>query len=228
MAAPLAGLDGLAKAVWDAWGAGALSDVEAGEACEMIAARRAPPAPAPRRPAGSRARSPASVERRRAWAAGGWMPPAIAARFTMGEAAAVAVIVAEVAARGACELPVGGIAGRAGVCATTVRNALRVAVRLGLVVVKERRLAYDRSLPNVITILSRELALWVRTRSRVEARGGWVQDSVAVPQPFSSPLLSSLTRTPRVLGIRGKGGEVTSRSEPSQKPQRSPWTAIRR
>lgn len=215
-AAPLAGLDGLAKGVWDAWGVGALSDDEAGEACEMIAARRStPPAPpAPRRSAGSRPRTSASVERRRAWTAGGWMPPAIAARFTMGEAAAVAAIVAEIALRGACTLHVGAIAARAGVSETTVRNGRRQAVRLGLLAMVEDRHGYDRSGPNRITILSRELALWVKTRARVEARHGWVQDRAADPQPSSFPLLSSASPLRRDKAFRGDGETGSTRAKP--------------
>lgn len=173
MAAPLTGLDALSKGVWAAYGAGALDDAEAGALCELIAVRRAVPAPgAPARRVGSRPRSSASMERRRAWTASGWLPPAVAARFTMGEAAALAVIVAEAAKAGRCGLPIGAIAGRAGVCATTVRNALREARRLGLVKVEERRLSYARSLPNLVMISGRELVLWVRTRARVEWQGG--------------------------------------------------------
>ena len=167
------GLDALSREVWRAYGSDVLTAAEASELCEAIAARRAIPAPAaaPRR-VGSRPRSSASLERRRAWTASGWLPPAVAARFTMGEAAALAVIVAEAAKAGRCGLPIGAIAGRAGVCATTVRNALREARRLGLVKVEERRLSYARSLPNLVTIAGRELALWVRTRARAERQGG--------------------------------------------------------
>ncbi len=176
MAAPLTGLDALSKGVWQAYGAGALDDAEAGSLCELIAARRTTSEAVAkidmRRRVGSRPRSSASMERRRAWTASGWLPPAVAARFTMGEAAALAVIVAEAARAGRCGLPIGAIAARAGVCATTVRNALRGARRLGLVMVEERRLSYARNLPNLVTISGRELALWVRTRARVERQGG--------------------------------------------------------
>ena len=175
MASPLTGLDALSKGVWRAYGAGVLDDAEAGSLCELIATRRvvptSPPPKIPRR-VGSRPRSSASIERRRAWTASGWMPPAMAARFTPGEQAAMAVVISEVARAGRCGLPLGAIAGRAGVCATTARNALRQACMLGLVAVEERRLSYDRSLPNLITIVGRELALWVRTRGRMDQPGG--------------------------------------------------------
>ena len=173
---PRAGLDALAKEVWRAFGVDAVSDIEASELCELIAARRviqsSPERVRQEHRTGSRPRSPASLERRRQWVAAGWLPPVLAARFTSGEAAALAVIVREIAVSGRCGLPMGGVAGRAGVCATTVRNALREARRLGLLHVEERRLSHTRSLPNLITIASRELALWVRTRSRIERQGG--------------------------------------------------------
>ncbi len=202
MAAPRSGLDALAKAVWQAYGADALSEAEASELCELVASRRViPSAPAtPRRPVGSRPRSSASMERRRAWTGSGWLPPAIAARFTMGEAAAIGVIVAEIAKHGRCELFIGAIAGRAGVCATIVRNALRQARTLGLLHVEARRVARDRNLPNVVTIISREVELWVRTRARVERQGGGCRSVL----PTTNHLSLSLARpaaTARKVGL---------------------------
>ena len=205
MAAPLTGLDALAKGVWQAYGAGALDDEETGVLCELIAARRACSeqlARAPRR-VGSRPRSPASIERRRAWTASGWLPPALAARFTMGEAAALSVIIREIATTGRCGLPIGAIAGRAGVCATTVRNALREARRLGLVRVEERRLSRARSLPNIVTIVGRELALWIRTRARVERQEGGCR-TVA---PTTNLHFHSAARPAPAARERGNRGE---------------------
>ena len=218
MAAPLTGLDALSKGVWQAYGAGALDDEETGVLCELIAARRACSeqlARAPRR-VGSRPRSSASLERRRAWTASGWLPPAVAARFTMGEAAALAVIIAEAARAGRCGLPIGAIAGRAGVCATTVRNALREARRLGLVKVEERRLSYARSLPNLVTIAGRELALWVRTRARVEPQGGGCK-IVASTTNLHSPRAARPVKTERDRGNRGESDWRTDRDVASSR-----------
>lgn len=207
MAAPLTGLDALSKGVWQAYGAGALDDDETGVLCELIAARRACSeqlARAPRR-VGSRPRTSASLERRRAWTASGWLPPAMAAHFTMGEAAALSVIIREIATTGRCGLPIGAIAGRAGVCATTVRNALREARRLGLVRVEERRVSYARSLPNLVTIIGRELALWVRTRARVERQGGGCRTVVPTTNHLS-PRPEKATPAARKKGTRGREG----------------------
>ena len=191
-AAPRHRLAELSAAVWKGFAAGVIAESEAQSLAELIEARKVVPvAPAtPRRPVGSRPRSSASLERRRAWTGSGWMPPAIAARFTMGEAAAIGVIVAEIAARGQCMLSIGAIAGRAGVCLTIVRNALRQARSLGLLHVDPRRVARDRNLPNVVTIISRELELWVRTRARVESQGGGCRSVV----PTTNHILSSPER----------------------------------
>ena len=130
------------------------------------------------------------MERRRSWTGSGLLPPAIAARFTMGEAAAIGVIVAEIAKQGRCELYIGAIAARAGVCATIVRNALRQARTLGLLHIEARRVARDRNLPNVVTIISRELELWVRTRARVERQGSGCRSVL----PTTNHILSNSTR----------------------------------
>ena len=89
----------LAATVWRAYAAGALDENEAQTLAEQIAARKAVPAkPAePRRRVGSRPRSPEAMERRRRWTGSGWLPPQLAARFTMAESAVLAVIAAEVA-----------------------------------------------------------------------------------------------------------------------------------
>jgi hypothetical protein len=131
------------------------------------------PLPAPEKPVqrrvGSRPRSSASMERRRSWAAAGRLPPALAARFTLGETAVLAVIASEVTKRGACTLAIGHIAALAGVCATTVKNALRAAHNLGLIRVEERRLTAWRNLPNLVTITSPEWLSWLRIGPK---RGG--------------------------------------------------------
>jgi hypothetical protein len=193
MASPRAGLDALAKEVWRAFGADVLSADEASELCEAIAARRVVPAPAVvTKRVGSRPRSSTSLERRRAWTASGWLPPTIASRFTMGEAAALGVVLAEIALTGRCELSHGGVGGRAGVSVSTVKRALGEARKLGLVLVEERRMSWCRNLPNVVTIVSAELRTWVATRGRGlrAAKEGGVQIGTA----SKSIILRSPTR----------------------------------
>jgi hypothetical protein len=164
MAAPRMKLAEIGAVMWKAWGAGQVSDAEAEEMSALIETRKAIPAtekPVQRR-VGSRPRSSASMERRRSWAAAGRLPPALAARFTLGESAVLAVVASEVTKRGACSLAIGHIAALAGVCATTVKNALRAAHGLGLIRIEERRLTAWRNLPNLVTITSPEWLSWLR------------------------------------------------------------------
>src|SRR5919202_750705 len=174
-AAPRVELDKVASLLWKAYAAGQVSEDQASELSEMIEARRAlPAAPKPlQRRLGSRPRSPASLERRRRWAASGALPPALAARFTLAETAALAVIAAEVLRHSACTLTIGHVAALAGVSETTVRNALRAARGLGLLTLEERRLTAWRNAPNVVRIVSREWQAWLRLRApKARALGG--------------------------------------------------------
>src|SRR3954468_3479290 len=142
-ASPRVELAKVASLLWRAYAAGQVTEAQASELSDLIESRRAlPAAPKPvQRRLGSRPRSPASMERRRRWAASGALPPALAARFTLAETAVLAVVAAEVLRHTACTLTVGHIAALAGVSETTVRNALRAARGVGLLTLEERRAA---------------------------------------------------------------------------------------
>ena len=167
-AAPRVELPRIGEAMWKAWAQGLLADDEAQALADRIEARRAlpPPERPPQRRVGSRPRSADSMERRRSWAASGRLPPALASRFTLAEQAVLAVIAAEVAKRGACELALDHLAALAGVCRSSVKNALRQAHALGLVRIVERRLTAWRNLPNRISITSPEWSTWLRMSRR--------------------------------------------------------------
>jgi hypothetical protein len=107
----------------------------------------------------------ASLERRRRLAASGPMPPTLAARFTQGELAALRIVGDEVLARGFCDLHIDAIAARAGVCRTTTQNALRMARQLGMITVQERRRRGQKSLTNIVRIISAEWQSWLRRRT---------------------------------------------------------------
>ena len=102
------------------------------------------------------------MERRRRWAASGCLPPAIAARFTLAEQSALAVIAAENRKRGDCRLTNGELADVAGVSISTARNAVRVARALGLISVTERRRTAFRNDSNVIRIADAGWRVWLR------------------------------------------------------------------
>jgi hypothetical protein len=162
--------------MWGGFGAGHLTEAEAEELSALIEARKAvaPSPAAPRRPVGSRPRSPASLERRRRWAASGHIPGNIACRFTTGEAAVLAVIALEVSKRGDCRWTVGHIAAVAGVSDTTVKRAIREAKAQGLISVEERRLSAWRNDSNVLRIVSPEWQAWGRLGRGTKGGGGQV------------------------------------------------------
>lgn len=200
-------LAGLSGVVWKAYAGGAIGEGDAQALAEAVEARRAAPAiTATRRSVGSRPRSPESVERRRRWVASGLMPPQIAARFTMGEGAVLAVLAAECSKRGRCTLTIGHIAALAGVCKTTVRNAVRQAVGLGLLKSDEWRLSAFRNAPNTVTIISAEWAAWLR----LGAPQGRVQNSGV--HAYASTKQSA-SRTKRSKGV---GGKEVAKLRPSE------------
>ena len=186
----LAQLEGCSRVVWPAWSAGRLSDAQAQALAEAIEARRrtvrgfdtvAIRAPAvaaaaqaqgrpswypPKRKGATSPDRRASLERRRLLAASGVMPPAMAARFTVGELAALRIVADEVRDRSACRLSLGEVAARAGVGITTARRALREAAGQGLVTIEERRRRRQRNLPNVVRIVSAEWRTWIARGAR--------------------------------------------------------------
>jgi hypothetical protein len=169
-------VDEIARLTWKAQVEGHLAYAEAEAVSGALQARRtafaagrelrlASPVLGPPRPPRRRPRSPdrqASIERRRRQAAGGVVPSKIAANFTQGENAVLAVIGRQCQRGGACTLPVDAIAALAGVCRTTTQNALRAARLRGLLQVKERRIPRRKSLTNVITVVSPEWKGWLR------------------------------------------------------------------
>lgn len=167
----LAQADNIARLVWRAYAEGHLSDAAAQAASEAVEARKARikgsrPAPLPTPPAARRRPvtpdRQASIERRRRLAASGAVPGRIAANFTTGETSVLSVIGREVQRAGRCDMPIDKIAALAGVSRTTVQNALREARCLGLVTVTERRRRGVKSLTNVVAVVSKEWATWLK------------------------------------------------------------------
>ncbi|WP_082317142.1 helix-turn-helix domain-containing protein [Methylobacterium sp. ARG-1] len=130
----------------------------------------------PSKAIGSRPRTDASLERRRRWAASGRLPPGLAARFTLAEQAVLALVAAETVRRKDCRLAVGHIAAIVGVAETTVRNAIREAVRLELVTVEERRITGFRNDTNIVRIISPEWQAWLRLARKSSAGPGGLAD----------------------------------------------------
>src|SRR4029453_17792065 len=91
----------------------------------------------------------------------GPMPPALACKFTVSELAVLRIVGDEVRQHGHCDRCVDELAARAGVCRSTVKNAIREAARLGLLTVEERRREGRRNLPNIVRIVSKEWTSWL-------------------------------------------------------------------
>lgn len=176
----------LSQAIWQHLATNALDPGEA-EALSMLLdgrrkALRGPQAVSSQRrgrpsifPSKRRQRSPdraKSLMRRRTLAASGPLPPMLAARHTTGELAVLKIVADEVQARGACELYVDAIAARAGVSASTTRNAIRSARRQGLLHVEERPREGMRNDTNRITITDGSWLAWIAKGQRVQ-RGGF-------------------------------------------------------
>ena len=158
-------LDEISKAIWQAYGAGRIQDEAAGELTALLESRRGiaqavRSVPAQRsRP---RANPVASKARARRWAASGRLPPRLAALFTPGEQAALAVMAWEMQKRGSCSLAIGAVAALAGVSVSTVKRALRAARAAGLIKIQERRVNRYRNETNVVRIVSAEWLSWLR------------------------------------------------------------------
>lgn len=160
-AAPRSKLPDVAKALWGAVAAEQISETDAETLSALIDKRRTLPPLPPARKTGSRPRSPASIERRRRWAASGALPVGLAAQFTVAEQAVLAVVAEEFVKHGRCTLHIPHIAALAGVGETTVRTALREAKQIGLVAIEIRRVTAWRNDSNIVTIISAEWTTWL-------------------------------------------------------------------
>ena len=181
----LAQMDELSRRVWQAHAGGAVGDDEAQELAERLHARRGgiragivpvgiPAGRASLFPPRRRPVSPdrvASRDRRRLLACSGPMPPALAARFTVGQLAVLHIVAAEVTTKGVCGLCIDAIAARAGVCRRLAQGAIRLAEGDGLLTIEERRHEGRRNSPNLIRIISREWQAWTKRRRPIRREG---------------------------------------------------------
>lgn len=220
--------------LWRAYGEGRLTDAEAEALSGLIeartdapAARRCPPlepttpnpgdrppaqerAGASRRGIGARPRTDTSLERRRRWAASGRLPPGLAARFTLAEQAVLALIAVETGRRKDCRLAIENLAAVAGVCRSTVKNAIREARKLGLITVEERAITGFRNDTNIVRIVSAEWLAWLRLARRSDPPPSRTRQTSASPQQGGG--VKSVTSTPTEILILSESGKT----EPSK------------
>lgn len=169
--APRAKLPEVSQALYRAWANGEIDDADGESLAASITLRQAAPAvqASPRRPVGARPRTPESLERRRKLASAGYMPPHLAAHFTEGERAVLAVVAGEVLRRRSCALTRGELAARAGVSETVVKTASRQAAALGLLTREERRISKTRNDTTILRVVSPEWNTWLDRRGSAPA-----------------------------------------------------------
>ncbi len=220
--------DGI-KAVWRAYAAGEIDDAEAEHRDRLLRDQlpspydpvRRPSAPSPHRPP----RRPDLIERRRhvrKLAFSGPMPPKLAVRFTPSQLAVLNIIGDEVLKTGTCRLSVKELADRARTCRRTVQNAVRLARLCALLVVKCRRLTRTMSLPNIVTITSKEWLVWLARR------GAW-EPSPRTGQIYSAEEVSNKGAKrclPQVLYIKKeRGGPEEHRGDHANNPTSASYQA---
>jgi hypothetical protein len=222
----LAAIDDLAKNLWAEFAAGRLTDEQAENLAGRIEDRRREIRPQdrtavrvpdlPRTPKSffpqkrGNPTSPdraASKARRRRLASSGPMPPALACMYTTGQLAVLRVVADEFRDKGACGLPLGAIAARAGVCVTLARDAIRLAAGDGLLVIEERRQHRAKNLPNRVCVVSREWITWIK-----RGPGGGSKFLGATDMGFSKT---------------GKNGENTSIGERATRAQHQSESQLR-
>lgn len=171
-------LDAIGRSLWAAVAAGQVTEADAEGIAARLHARQMGPRPksqgmryACRRQTTRSADRQRRLERRRRLAASGPMPPALAAKFTVGQLAALRIVGDEVRAHGACDRCLDEIAARAGVSRSTAKAALREAQRLGLLTVSERRRPGAKSLTNLVRIVGQAWLSWLRIGPERSAPG---------------------------------------------------------
>jgi hypothetical protein len=219
----------LAHELWQAYGAGKITDTEAENLAARIEDRRreirpqdrtavrAPQVPRvaksffpPKRRYSSSPDRAASRARRRDHALSGPLPYPLARHFTDGQLATLRIVGDEVRAKGFCDLTIGEIAARAGVCANTARDAIRAAALDGLVTIEERRRHRAKNLSNVVRIISREWKVWIERGRRIGSNRFESTDNKGL-QP---------SKNQSSCGKKGKGDRAT----PGQHHTKAPKT----
>ena len=174
--AALTDLDGLSAKIWEGWGKGQITDDAAERLQRAIQRRREKPATmvasAAKKPAYDALKRRARrdndadrvlrAEKRRRVAHCGALPGYLAQSFTTAENAAIAIIIAQIRAKGFCD--------------RVVQNAIQHAERLGLIKIQRRPRKGQSSLSNIISLLDADLKAWV-ARGNTHKQLHWVNES---------------------------------------------------
>ena len=113
-----------------------------------------------------------SRERRRTLGGSSALPPKLRAFYTEGMRAVLFVVSEQIKRKALCDLPIDKIAAMAGVCRTTVQNALHLAQRLGHVLVTARPQCGRKNLTNIVKVVSAEWKAWLARGAAMLGRIG--------------------------------------------------------
>ena len=229
----LARMDELARSIWQAHGSSLIGDDEAQALAEALHGRRCAirESLAPFSiPIGRRSlfspkrlqRAPdrqEALSRRRRLAVSGPMPPALAARFTVGQLAVLRIVGDEIAEKGVCGLCIDAIAARAGVSARWAQKTIRLAEGDGLLVIQERRHRGRKNDPSLIRIISREWQAWLKRGRRAGPEGQRVNSSSPHGYQGSNPAPQRPTEPPQGLPTSGKQPRVRKSTSQAQRYQ---------
>ena len=94
----------------------------------------------------------ASIAGRRVHAAAGFLPPTIAAGFTIGEQAVLRIIADEFLAHGVCDRSRNELAARARVCLSIAKRTIKLAEACRLISVQRRPRSGRKHLTNLVRI----------------------------------------------------------------------------
>ena len=179
-------LDALAKQMWSEYAEGRITEDTAERITRAVERRRAilrtqtrKTRNTPLLDAVKRTKLPVRPDRiqhRRRVAYCGALPGHIAAKFTIGQIAALSIIVAEIKSKGRCELYVGQIAAMAGCCGRVVQTALTEAERHRLIKVERRPRAGRSNLSNIVIAIDPTLLSWIK-RGNANKHLHWVNIS---------------------------------------------------
>jgi hypothetical protein len=106
----------------------------------------------------------ASRDRRRMLGGSSALPDRMRHCYTEGNRAVLFIVAAEIKQHGFCDLPIDKIAALAGVCRTSVQNALHEAQRLRHIRIAERPRPGRKHLTNIVEIVAPESIAWIKRR----------------------------------------------------------------
>jgi hypothetical protein len=144
----------------------------------------------------------ASRRRARMLGGAGGMPPQVRANYTEAERATLFIVAAEVKRHGCCDLSVGEISARAGVCHRTTQNAIAEGVRQGHLAREERERPGRPNDTSVVRITSEEWLTWIR-RGPIGCKKFGATENIDQKTEGGGQISKTGPRVSRILRVSG-------------------------